>query len=392
MKRKLFSLKNTRAEQIAAAESALKGGDTAAYEAAMTEVERLNGEIGRVEKLLDEQNRFSGGGSIPPAMPGDGGTDPVDPPCEKKKGGLHAMLKMLRGQRLDEKEAPLIQKALISGDNAVSGENYLVPEDVKTEIREMRRSYKSAKDFVNVVVTDSLAGSTNFESGSPSGLTDFDDGDDIPTENNPSFIQKKFAIGFRGKLIPISRVLGKLVSGLLSYLNRWFVRNAIISENQKIFAVLKDNYNGGVAKAIVGLAGLKKSINKDLDPDCLIDGVILTNQSGFDAMDQETDGMGRPMLQPNPADPTKKLFQGLPIEVFSDRQLPNIDTTHFPIFFGNTKAGCDFMEYESLLFEISEHFLFNKNQNCLRVIEGFDVVSTDNAAYVYGSFEAKPAE
>lgn len=383
MKRKLLNLKNSRAEQIAAAETALKGGDNAAYEAAMAKVEELNGDIDRVEKLLSEQTRFAG--PVPPAPA------PGAPAPKEKASGLKAMLKMLRGQKLDEEEQPLIQKTLITGDNAVSGENYLVPQDVKTEIREMRRSYKSAKDFVNVVETDALTGSTNFEAGSPVGLTDFDDGDEIPHEDNPTFIQKKFTIGFRGKLIPISRVLGKLVSGLMSYLNRWFVRNAIISENRKIFSVLQSNYNGGTPKAITGLAGLKSSINKDLDPDCLIGGVIITNQSGFDAMDQETDDMGRPMLQPNPADPTRKLFQGLPIEVFADHQLANIDDTHFPVIFGNTKAGCDFMEYGDLLFEISEHYLFNKNQNCLRVIEGFDVVSTDNAAYVYGSFEAKAA-
>ena len=46
------------------------------------------------------------------------------------------------------------------------------------------------------------------------------------------------------------------------------------------------------------------------------------------------------------------------------------------------------MEHQALQFTVSEHFLFNKNQNCLRVIEGFDVMSTDTEAYIYGSFSA----
>ena len=49
------------------------------------------------------------------------------------------------------------------------------------------------------------------------------------------------------------------------------------------------------------------------------------------------------------------------------------------------------MEYQDLLFEVSEHYLFNKNQNCMRVTEGFDVVSTDTSAYIYGSLSATPA-
>ena len=94
------------------------------------------------------------------------------------------------------------------------------------------------------------------------------------------------------------------------------------------------------------------------------------------------------MLQENPANRTQKLFQGLPIKVFPDAQQPNIDGTHFPMIYGATKAGATLVEHQSLQFTLSEHYLFNKNQNCLRVIEGIDVMSTDTSAYIYGSFSA----
>ena len=119
--------------------------------------------------------------------------------------------------------------------------------------------------------------------------------------------------------------------------------------------------------------------------------MIATNQSGFACLDAEKDGNGRPILQPDPSEPTRKLFQGLPIKVYPNAQLPNIDGTHFPIIYGCTKAGVDFMEYQDLLIETSEHYLFNKNQNCMRVIEGFDIVPADTSAYIYGSLTATPA-
>lgn len=309
---------------------------------------------------------------------------PAEEVKTEKANGFKAMAKMLTGKALDEKE-----KAMISGENAASGENYLVPEDVKAEINELRKTYVSAKSLVNVETTDALAGSVNYESGIPAGLTAFDDGDAIAEETAPAFVQKKFTIGWFGKLIPISRILlGAEKAGLMNYLNRWFVKNAVLSENAAIFAALKAGYASGTPKAVAGWKALKKSINVDLDPSCLIDGVIVTNQSGFAALDAEEDKDGKPVLQENPANRTEKLFQGLRIHVFPDAQLPNIDATHFPMIYGSVKAGCTFVEHQSLEFTLDGSYLFNKNQNCLRVIEGFDVMSTDTSAYIYGSFSA----
>lgn len=301
-----------------------------------------------------------------------------------KLSGLKAMVKLLTRKPLDDEE-----KAMVTGTNAENGENYLIPEDVRAQINELRKTYVSAKSLVTVETTDALAGSVNYEDGDPAELADFTDGEDVAAGEEPKIVQKKFAISFKGALIPISRILlGSEKGGLMGYINRWFVRKAILTENKKIFATLKAGYNGGTPKVVAGWKALKKSINKDLDPSALIGGVIITNQSGFACLDEEEDKDGRPVLQANPAHPTEKLFQGLPIKVFPDAQLPNIDDTHFPVIYGNTEAGATFVEHTGMEFNVSEHFYFGKNQNCLRVIEGFDVMSTDTGAYIYGSFSA----
>lgn len=313
---------------------------------------------------------------------------PEVPAKTEKANGFNIIAKMLSKKALTDTE----KSALVTGTNASNGEEYLLPEDIKLEINELRKTYISARDIVEVVTTSALSGSENYESGSPAGLTAFDDGEEIGEETAPKFVRKLFTIGFFGKLIPISRILiGAEKAGLMGYINRWFLKNAIITENAAIFNQLKAGYNGGAPKAVAGWKALKKSINVDLDPSCKLDGIIVTNQSGFACLDEEEDADGRPVLQPNPANPTEKIFQGLPVKVFPDAQLPNIDATHFPIFYGATKAGCTFVEYQALTFDISEHFLFNKNQNCLRVTEGFDVMETDTSAYIYGSFSASEA-
>lgn len=313
---------------------------------------------------------------------------PETPVAEKKVSGFQIIAKMLGKKALTDKE----KSALLTGENAANGEGYLLPEDIKLEINELRKTYVSARDIVTVETTDALSGSVNYEAGAPAGLTAFDDGDEIAEETAPKFVRKLFTISFFGKLIPISRILiGAEKAGLMGYINRWFIKNAIITENAAIFAQLKAGYNEGTPKAVKGWKALKQSINVDLDPSCKLDGHIVTNQSGFAALDAEEDADGRPVLQPNPAHATEKLFQGLPVKVFPDAQLPNIDATHFPMIYGATKAGCTFIEYQGLTFDTSEHYLFGKNQNCLRVTEGFDVMGTDTSAYIYGSFEASEA-
>ena len=346
-------------------------------------------DLAKAEALLDEIDALQKEFDIEARMEkaNKAGVPETPAPQKEKVSGFKALAKMLTKRTLDDEE-----KALITGDGAADGENLLIPEDVKAEINELRKTYISAKSLVTVETTDALAGSVNYEDGAPAGLVEFGDGEDIAEETNPKFKAIKFAIKHFGKLIPISRILlGAEKAGLMGYINRWFVKNAIISENAAIFGTLKAGYNKGTPKAIAGWKAFKKSITVDLDPSCLIDGVIITNQSGFACLDEEEDNDGRPVLQPNPANPTEKLFQGLPVKVFPDAQLANIDATHFPMIYGSTKAGATFVEHKALEFNVSEHYLFGKNQNCLRVIEGFDVMSTDTSAYIYGSFSASAA-
>ncbi|MEG0035572.1 MAG: phage major capsid protein [Oscillospiraceae bacterium] len=311
------------------------------------------------------------------------GSEMEPPESEKaKSSGFDVIAKILRKENLDETE-----KALITGANAVSGENFLVPKDVSTSIVELRKSYISAKGIVNVIPTATLSGSYTFESGTPEGLVTFADGDDVPEGKSPTFVTKDWQIGLLGKIIPISNILSLTeTAGLTAYIDTWFVKNAIISENKDIFICLKKDKT---VKALTGWEALKTSINIDLDPSCRVGGVIVTNQSGFNYLDSKTDANGRPILQPNPAMATQPMFQSLPIIYFPDTVLPN-EANGFPIFYGDTKAGCWFIDLLGYQFNASEHAGFTKNRTLLRVIEGYAVMGADKDAYCYGLLKDAP--
>lgn len=297
--------------------------------------------------------------------------------AKKQSDGFKFLAKVILGKNLNEVENALIVPG--SSETDTNGMNYLIPEDVEVAIRELRRSYNSAKDLVNVIPVNTLTGSTNFETEDDGLLDDFTDGEEVAEGDYPKFIRKSWKIAFKGNIIYISNILlGNEKASLLSYINKWFVRKAIRTENKDIFETLVE---GKTAKQVTGLNALKKVINK-MDPSCLIDSVIVTNQTGFAAMDEETDSTGRGMLQVDPTNASRKLFQNIPIRVFLDKELKNVEGKA-PMLIGNLKNGEDFMDRNRLEFATSEHFAFNKNQLAMRLMEGYDTVQTDSDSYEY---------
>ncbi len=333
------------------------------------EAKELTGEIRNlqdefdVEAALFEEER----GGIEDA---EGATEEADQ--------IRTFYKALRGEELNEEE-----RALVTGGS--NEENLIIPQDINTKINELRRSYKSARSIIGYYPTNTLTGSLVYEDTETiTELTNFTDGSDVPNSNDPKFKPVSYAVKEYGGLLPVSNVLLKNESGgLVNYLGKWFNKKAVKTENKKIFDVLK---LGKTAESIADWKALKKSINVDLDPELAIDLNIVTNQDGFNYLDEAEDAQGRPILQPNPTNPTQKMFMGYPVEVFSNALLPTTGsaTKKAPIFYGATEEGATFVEREGLEFATSEHAGFTKNQTLVRVIELFDVIQADKDAYIYG--------
>ena len=141
------------------------------------------------------------------------------------------------------------------------------------------------------------------------------------------------------------------------------------------------------AKNLSGWAALKASINVDLDPGSLYNTKIVTNQDGFNVLDQALDLNGRAVLQPDPTQPTRKLFMGYPIEVYSNAMLPS-DTTNnvAPIYYGNIEDGVQFVDLDNISFASSKEAGFMSNTTICRLIEWVDVVQADasDKCYCFG--------
>lgn len=303
---------------------------------------------------------------------------------EKSANIIRAMLKKATGHGLTEAENSLLLPTT-SQTTGANGEAYILPEDVRTTIQKKVREYRSLREVTGYMPVSALTGSfpvENFET--LSGLVDFADGTDGEDNKEIKFTSVQFALKEKAAFIKLSNTLINLSDeNLIEYIAEVFAKKAVITENKMAVDVLKSNKT---KKALADWKELKASINKDLDPAALNGMAIVTNQDGYNVLDSALDTVGRPILQPNPTNPTEKLFMGYKVEVFSNSVMPS-ETGKAPIFYGNLKEGVKFTDLSgSIAFATSSEAGFMSNTTIARLIEFIDVVQCDSSdkCYVYG--------
>ena len=262
----------------------------------------------------------------------------------------------------------------------------IVPQDIYTEINEIKRQYKSLKQYTDVQSTGTNSGSFVFEPGdSIEPFVDVDEGTEIGELTSPNLRQQKFAITDKGGILPISNtLLSDEAGGLMKYIMKWIARKSTVTDNVKILSVL--NGHGIKIKASTP-DEVKSAMNTKLDPELLSTAVIITNQNGFDIMDNWKDAVGRPILQDHPTEKTKKTLGGVTIEVFANRTIKDVDGAS-PVYIGNLEEAIKFMDREQLAIAVSTEAGFTKNLTLVRALQRDDVEPKDLEAYLNISLTA----
>ena len=307
---------------------------------------------------------------------------------KKKVESRTALVRFLQGKKLSKEERDVLVETTTPGEdqNSVA---VIVPQDIYTEINELKRQYKPLKQFVDVQSTSTNSGSFVYENGDTiEPFVDITEATEIGEMLSPTMKQQKFAITDKGGILPISNtLLADEKGGLVKYINKWIARKSTITDNRKILAVLKEY---GIKLNASTHAQIKKAINTRLDPELLAGAVIITNQNGFDIMDQWVDATGKPILQPNPTDATKKMLSGINIEVFANSNIPDEDGAS-PVYIGNLEEAVKFMDREQLVLAVSTEAGFTKNLTLIRAIQRDDVEPKDTQSYLNISLTAPVA-
>lgn len=297
--------------------------------------------------------------------------------------------KLVAGKSVSDAELEAYRNAVGStGQVEIEGARggYLVPVQQFNSIIELKRAYVSLKPFTNVVSSTSYTGTVPVQKSLPAALTAFDELSDI-AEGTVTFDQVKYTLKDYGLIIPISRsLLADETTGLVGYIGRYFAKASVLTENSLIIGELKKL----TPTTYTDYKDLRKTLNVDLDPAMNPAAILITNQTGFNMLDEAEDGQKRPLLNTNLSDPTPTTFKGAPIIVLPDAQLTGSTAKKVPFFIGDLASFATFFNRQELEVMTSTEAAFKQNAVLLRAIERFDVKTVDAAAMKYLEFTITP--
>lgn len=376
MNKKLIELRRNLTAKLKEARELIDAGKIEEGQNATKEAQEIKDQIVLEEQMVELEDTIKDDNKI---------VDVEDRSAKKKVESRTALVHYLQGKKLTAEERTLLVETTTPGE----GQNsmaVIVPQDIYTEINELKRQYKSLKQYTDVQSTGTNSGSFVFEPGdSIEPFVDVDEGTEIGELTSPNLRQQKFAITDKGGILPISNtLLSDEAGGLMKYIMKWIARKSTVTDNVKILSVL--NGHGIKIKASTP-DEVKSAMNTKLDPELLSTAVIITNQNGFDIMDNWKDAVGRPILQDHPTEKTKKTLGGVTIEVFANRTIKDVDGAS-PVYIGNLEEAIKFMDREQLAIAVSTEAGFTKNLTLVRALQRDDVEPKDLEAYLNISLTA----
>lgn len=311
-------------------------------------------------------------------------------------------LKAIRGKRLTNEDQEVYNKVYREkmyptddqGNSPVEpfftsdGENtgaILVPEDISRQIREYKRGLEF--DLTSIVSTERVnakSGTRPFEK-----LADVrpwypvEEWDRIPDVEAPEFEMKSYAIKDYAGILPIPRtMLQDSDVNLMAYIAKYIARKTVVTRNLAILALLDAEFDSKVAVADV--SDVKTILNVTLDPAFAFDAKIITNQDGFNVLDNWKKDNGDSVLEDDDTVRSGKSLKGREIVVLPNRTLRTPSSGSAPLFIGNMQEAVTF--FDRGVYEIETTTVggdsFKRNTADTRVIDRFDVRAFDAEAVV----------
>lgn len=262
-----------------------------------------------------------------------------------------------------------------------------VPKDIKTKIKELRRSEDALETLVNVEHVTTNSGSRVIErEADQTPFDNVDEAAEFPDVSTPQFENVDYKIKKKGGILKVTQeLLSDTAENIMNYLKKWIAKKAKATRNFMIIAKIKEICKG-LEVIVTGLDNLKDIFNVMLDPAIALGAVVVTNQSGFNFLDKLKDEKGNYILQKDPTQATKKLLFGeYPVIKLSNKTLQNIDGKA-PIICGDLKEAITIFDRETLTIDISNLAagMWERDQTGIKVRERLDIQTVDADAVVMG--------
>lgn len=264
-----------------------------------------------------------------------------------------------------------------------------VPKDIRTAVKELRRSEDALENLVNVESVSTLSGSRVIERYADQ--TPFDNVDEaaqFPEVSTPQFEKIEYKVKKKGGILKVTQeLLSDTAENIIGYLKKWIAKKAKATRNFMIVAKIRE-ITKDAEVPVEGLDELKKIFNILLDPAIALTAGVVTNQDGYNWLDTLKDKDGKYILQPDPTKPTSTLLFGkYPVKKVSNKTMPSVAVEggfKVPIVCGDLKEAITIFDRETLTVDISSSAgdLWGKDQTGIKVRERLDIQSVDEEAII----------
>lgn len=303
-------------------------------------------------------------------------------------------MKAIRGQNLSHEEASVMQeyKAALSENSGKDG-GYIVPEDITTTINQLKQTVDNLEQYVNVQPVSTNKGARTLEKRAASTpfapLSEYGKPNAMQEIASPEFDRLSYAIEDYAGFLPVPNdLLDDTDQALEEYLRQWIAKKSIATRNYLILQEL----NKLTKVDFKDYKGIKTALNVTLDPAFAAGANIFTNQDGFNYLDQLEDKNGRPLLQPDPTNPTRSLLSGKPVITLSNKTIATDKDGKAPFIVGNLKEAIILWDRKQLSIDMTTEGgnAWRTNTSEFRAIEREDVTPWDTEAVVYGQIIVTP--
>ncbi len=311
-------------------------------------------------------------------------------PANAVKGYKKAFMNAVKGVATPEqsKMVKSVRNALEEGVPANGG--LIVPQDIQTKINEYRESRSNMSQWVNVVKVNTLNGSRIFKvRTTQTGFAKVLENGTIPTKATPTFEEKKYAVEkYAGLLYSSNELLADTDQDIEATLVEWIGNESRVTRNN----IIKTALDLKAKTAIATLDDVKTALNVTLNPAFRDNAVILTNQSGFNWLDQQKTAVGGYyQMQPDVTSPTGFSFAGVPVAFVSNDDFPNVvgANTLAPFVIGDLKSYMTIFDRQALQISKSTEAAtaYETDRTVWKAVERLDDLVIDDTSIVYGQIK-----
>jgi HK97 family phage major capsid protein len=392
MNKKLQEMLNKINAKKTEAKGFLDDGKIDEAKAAKTELEQMQAAFDIAKDLYDEEKE---------EVEDKINNDEMKEVTDKKVGIVNAFVNVIKAGILkkpaSEKDVEILNQMNEADPvGGVSDGGVTVPKDIRTQIKELRRSEDALENLVNVEPVSTLTGSRVIEVNADQVPFDnVEEAAQFPDVSTPQFETIDYKVKKKGGILKVTReLLQDTAENILGYLRRWIAKKAKTTRNFLILSQLNTSF-GTSPIAISDIDDLKDVFNVTLDPAIALGAKVLTNQDGFNWLDKLKDLDGKYILQPNPVNATQKLLFGrYPVVVVSNKVLAStvvgpveLPTGYkYPLYMGDFKEAITLFDRETLSIEFSTEAgdLWGKDLTGVKVRERLDIKTVDDEAVVKG--------